>query len=111
MKVPGFVACILTLSLYAAACDRPADETVADPDMTGTGGTIAEDPAAPGAADPFGAEDPAAPGAADQFGAQAPADEQRADLPGTASPLPLAGLIGLLSLGGAVGIRLFTSRR
>jgi hypothetical protein len=46
-------------------------------------------------------------GQADTSGqtAGASANQQRSALPRTASPLPLSGLIGLLSLGGAFGVR------
>jgi hypothetical protein len=36
--------------------------------------------------------------------------QARAELPATASPLPLAGLLGLLSIGGAMGLRLLRRR-
>jgi MYXO-CTERM domain-containing protein len=39
----------------------------------------------------------------------APRAEQR-ELPRTASPMPMAGLLGLLSLGAAAGIRAFRRR-
>ena len=51
---------------------------------------------------------PASPPTATPTPAQAPRAAQ--PLPDTASPLPLTGLLGLLSLGGAAGIRLLRRR-
>jgi hypothetical protein len=45
------------------------------------------------------------------FGGEQPqTDQARAELPGTASPLPLAGLIGVISLGAAIGTRYLRRR-
>ena len=59
-------------------------------------------PAAP-PAETRAAVEPAAPRAVGTSGQAQPADE----LPRTASPLALSGLLGLLSIAGAAGIRLF----
>jgi hypothetical protein len=59
--------------------------------------------AAPGAEQPTAVPEPQQP-------ADAP-PQQVAQLPRTASPLPLAGLIGLLSLTAAAGVRVYRGRR
>ena len=65
---------------------------------------VAEAPAAP--------EPPRAPQAeaAPQLPAEQPRQVAQAELPRTASPLPLFGLMGLLSLAAAAGMRLFSRR-
>lgn len=59
---------------------------------------------------PVGTSGVAEPQSADT--SRAPVSTQaQAELPRTASPVPLAGLIGLLSLAGALGTRKFAARR
>ncbi len=48
-----------------------------------------------------------APAATGTGSVQQESTSARNELPGTASPLPLSGLIALLSLAGAAGIRAF----
>ena len=92
---------LLALSIGVAACDRAAnDDAAADSALNqampaaDVGGARADRP------------DPATPAPADSVdaGETAAAAPDR-DLPDTASALPLAGVVALLSLGGAAVLR------
>lgn len=103
----------------AAAAPAPAPAPAAEAEVAAAAPPAPAAPAeAPVAAAPEPAPAPEAapapePAPAPQVAAAppAPAEQPRqvaqADLPHTASPLPLVGLMGLLSLAGAAGMRLF----
>ena len=94
-------------AVVAEASPAPAAEPVAEAPAV-----VAEAPAAVAAApaiqpepEPAPAPEPRAVGTSGQENSQAVSNE----LPATASPLALTGLLGLLSLAGAAGIRIFRS--
>jgi hypothetical protein len=86
--------CIVSLATAMAACNNQQPD--APPDAAAPAETAA--PADPAPAAPADAPDSTGP-----ISGQVPQD--RAALPDTASPLPLAGVAGLLSLGVAAGLR------
>jgi hypothetical protein len=94
---PRTLVCIVSLSLAMGACNNQQEDT---PDAAAPAETAAPaTPAEPAPTTPAEASD-----GTENISGQAPQD--RNALPRTASPLPLAGLVGLLSLGVAVGLRL-----
>ena len=96
----------------APAPAAPAERVEAAPPAPAPAAEIAEaTPAAPVAEAPAAPEPPRAPqAAAPQLPAEQPRQVAQAELPKTASPLPLVGLMGLLSLAAAAGMRLFGRR-
>jgi hypothetical protein len=98
---------IVGCALAVAACDRGseygANETSLSQDrIDSAAGTAGGET---GVDDQGNVIDRGAPANARAAGEQA-----RADLPDSASWLPLAGVVGLLSCGGAVGLRLLRRR-
>lgn len=85
-----------------ASAQQPADDAAAKP-------APVQEPAAVAAAEPAPRPDdsPEPVGTSGVQAAQPDSVDARAELPGTASPLALSGLLGLLSLAGAIGLRWF----
>jgi hypothetical protein len=97
----------------APAPAAPEERVEAAPPAPAPAAEIAEAvPAAPVAEPPAAPEPPRASQgeAAPQLPAEQPRQVAQAELPKTASPLPLVGLMGLLSLAAAAGMRLFSRR-
>jgi hypothetical protein len=91
---PSTLICVVGLSLGLAACSgngNDAGQTALADDREATD-TIA----------------PAGTSGIDETATEA--DAATADLPGTASPLVLAGVVGLFSLAGVAGLRLAARR-
>ena len=86
----------------AVAAAEPAPEPIAEP-------APAQEPAIVAAVEPAPRPDdsPEPVGTSGVQGARPESVEARAELPRTASPLALSGLLGLLSLAGAIGLRSF----
>jgi len=97
----------------APAPAAPAERVEAAPPAPAPAAEIADaTPAAPVAEAPAAPEPPRAPqaAAAPQLPPEQPRQVAQAELPKTASPMPLFGLMGLLSLAAAAGMRLFSRR-
>ena len=84
------------------AVAQPAPEPIAEP-------APVQEPATVAAAEPRPAPDdsPRPVGTSGVQDARPESVDARAELPRTASPLALSGLLGLLSLAGAIGLRSF----
>jgi hypothetical protein len=96
-----YIVLVGVLSVTAAACNSSDEAARVENPPAAAGTTPATEPAGQGA-------DATAPGDAGSQAAdtQAPVSSSpQGELPRTASPLALAGLIGLLSLGAAAGVR------
>jgi hypothetical protein len=92
-----YVTLVSILVLGTVACDRRPDNGTTINETASPAGTTGDIQQSPSSS-----TDEAAPAAE--------VDLTRQELPATASPLPLAALLGLTSLGAAVGIR-FIRRR
>jgi hypothetical protein len=94
MRLLPVASCVFALALGAAACNE-APETTADPiDTNGAAATT-----------PTGTSGVSGDEADRAEVAQQDTDAFRDDLPATASPLPIIGALGILSLAAAAGLR------
>jgi hypothetical protein len=98
-----YLPCVALLALGSAACG--GNDTAGQEEPTAA--TLNDTAATSGDA---GAGDAGANEASEPLVNAVPPDQERDTLPSTASPLVLAGLVGAVSLGGAIGLRLVRRR-